>query len=98
MPRDRDDESGRYKKSYTPDMVLGVIEDHGGRRAHRRYRTRSDPLDGSPSCAFGNSKATTNPPIRTRSVVFEASTCTDISPRHRTTNETECYGYSRGNL
>ena len=30
MPRDRDDESGRYKKSYTSDMVLETIEDYGG--------------------------------------------------------------------
>lgn len=30
MPLDRDDESGRYKKSYTTEMVLEAIDEHGG--------------------------------------------------------------------
>lgn len=30
MPLERDDESGRYTKSYTPEMVLEAIDDHGG--------------------------------------------------------------------
>lgn len=30
MPLDRDDESGRYTKSYTTDMVLEAIDDYDG--------------------------------------------------------------------
>lgn len=30
MPLDRDDESGRYTQSYTPEMVLEALENHGG--------------------------------------------------------------------
>ena len=30
MPLDRDDESGRYTQSYTPEMVLEALESHGG--------------------------------------------------------------------
>lgn len=30
MPLDRDDESGRYTQSYTPEMVLEAIENRGG--------------------------------------------------------------------
>ena len=30
MPLDRDGESGRYTQSYTPEMVLEVLENHSG--------------------------------------------------------------------
>ena len=30
MPLDRDDESGRYTQSYTPEMVIEALENHGG--------------------------------------------------------------------
>lgn len=30
MPLDRDDESGRYKQSYTPEMALEAINERGG--------------------------------------------------------------------
>ena len=30
VPRERDDETGRFKKSYTPEKVLDAIEEHDG--------------------------------------------------------------------
>lgn len=30
MPLDRDNESGRYTQSYTPEMVIEALENHGG--------------------------------------------------------------------